>query len=111
MSGPPLPEPPDGNVIRLASGVVRSNDDGKPDYTLVDTHMHERWARHMTANADEKGRNNWKLAHTDEDLHRFLASAWRHFVAFQRGDTDEDHAAALLFNVAGAEHVRRRQNV
>lgn len=112
MSGPhnavDLPIAP---VIELASGVIRSDDAGKPDYTLIDAAMLERWAAHMTANADEKGANNWKLAHTDEDLRRFLASAWRHFMAFQRGDTDEDHAAALLFNVAGAEHVRRRQSV
>lgn len=99
----------DDEIVQLRSGVLRSDDAGKPDYTLVDTVMLERWAAHMTANAGEKGANNWKLAHTDEDLRRFLASAWRHFVAFQRGDTDEDHAAALIFNVAGAEHVRKRR--
>ena len=99
---------PEFALVEHESGVVRSNPAGKPDYTLVDLPMLERWAAHMTANVDEKGRDNWRKARTDEDLDRFLASAWRHFVAWQRGDTDEDHAAALLFNVAGAEHVRRR---
>jgi hypothetical protein len=93
--------------VTLESGMVRSDDTGKPDYTLIDLELLERWAVHMTAAAGAKGRNNWRRAHTRADLDRFLASAWRHFLAFQRGDDDEDHAAALLFNVAGALHVRK----
>lgn len=95
-------------VIRQPSGVVRSDDTGKPDYTLVDLAMLERWAQHMTAHVPSKGRGNWRLAHTEDDLARFKASAWRHFVAYMRGDDDEDHAAALFFNVAGAELAARR---
>ena len=94
--------------VTLPSGMVRSDDQGKPDYTLLDLAMLERWARHMTDQVPSKGRDNWRLAHTEEDRQRFLASLWRHVVAFTRGDTDEDHAAAILFNVTGAEHVRRQ---
>ena len=91
---------------RSESGVVRSVDIGKPDYTLIDTALLERWARLMTAQVPSKGRDNWRNASTDEDLLRFRQSAWRHFLAWQSGETDEDHAAALLFNVAGAELAR-----
>jgi hypothetical protein len=94
--------------ITLPSGMVRGDDTGKPDYTLIDLPMLERWARHMTAQVPLKGHNNWKLASTPEDEARFRQSAWRHFIAWQRGDTDEDHAAALLFNVAGCEYVRSK---
>jgi hypothetical protein len=94
--------------VVYGSGMVRSAQAGKPDYTLLDLVMLERRAAHMTAQVPSKGHNNWRLAHTEEDLQRFLASAWRHFIAWQRGDTDEDHAAALCFNVDGAELVRRR---
>lgn len=97
-----------GNVEH-ASGMVRSDPAGKPDYTTVDLAMLERWAAHMTANVADKGHNNWRLAVAPEDRARFVQSAWRHFVAWSRGDTDEDHAAALFFNVAGAEYVASRE--
>jgi hypothetical protein len=92
--------------VTLPSGMVRSDDSGKTDYTLVDLAMLERWAQHLTRNVGSKGHNNWRLACSEEDLQRFRASAFRHFIQWLRGDADEDHAAALLFNVAGAEHVR-----
>ena len=95
-------------IVTSLAGVNRSDPAGKPDYTLVDLHMLERWATHMTAHIGSKGRNNWRYADTVDDLERFRASAWRHFVAWQRGETDEDHAAALFFNVAGAELVGHR---
>lgn len=92
--------------VTLESGMVRSDDQGKPDYTLLDLDMLERLAVHMTKNVASKGHNNWRKASTEEDLQRFLASFWRHTIAFLRGDTDEDHFAALVFNATGAEHVR-----
>lgn len=94
--------------VTLPSGMVRSDDSAKPDYTLVDLAMLERWAVHMTKNVASKGHNNWRLASTEEDRQRFRASLFRHVVAYLRGDDDEDHAAAILFNVAGAEHVVRQ---
>lgn len=92
--------------VTLDSGMVRSDDAGKPDYTTIDLPMLERWAQHMTANVADKGHNNWRLAAEEADRQRFVQSAWRHFLAWA-GDTDdgEDHAAALIFNVAGAEYV------
>ncbi len=94
--------------LTLASGMVRSDPAGKPDYTTIDLAMLERWAAHMTAQIPAKGHNNWRHASSAEDLQRFRESAWRHFIAWERGLTDEDHAAALLFNIAGAEYVRAR---
>jgi hypothetical protein len=44
----------------------------------------------------------------DEEMARFKESACRHFVQWMRGDVDEDHAAALFFNVCGFEYVRER---
>lgn len=95
-------------LVTSSSGVNRSDPTGKPDYTLVDWDLIERVAIHLTLHAAEKGRDNWRNASTQEDLLRFRASAWRHHVAWDRGHTDEDHAAALFFNVAGAELARSR---
>lgn len=90
------------------SGVLRNVDDDKPDYTLVDEPMLTRWAQHMSNGAKTHGRRNWQKACTADDLLRFRASAFRHFIQWLRGDTDEDHAAALFFNVSGAEMVKTK---
>lgn len=95
-------------IVTSSSGVNRSVPDGKPDFTLVDWDLIERVALHLGAHAAEKGRDNWRNAWTEDDLLRFRQSAWRHHVAWDRGDRDEDHAAALVWNVGGAELVRRR---
>jgi hypothetical protein len=43
-----------------------------------------------------------------EELDRFRASAARHFAQWMAGDTDEDHASAVWFNINGAEYVKER---
>lgn len=53
---------------------------------------------------------NWEKASTAEELARFEASAWRHFVQYMRGDRDEDHVSAVVFNLWGAEMVREKLN-
>jgi hypothetical protein len=47
-------------------------------------------------------------AQSVEELERFRMSAARHFEQWLRGDTDEDHAAAVFFNINGAEYTRSR---
>jgi hypothetical protein len=91
-----------------ATGMVRDTQDGKPDYTLVDYPMLTRWAKHVTLGAEKYGRRNWQLASTEEELERFRSSAFRHFVQWITGDTDEDHAAAVYFNIAAAEMVTEK---
>jgi hypothetical protein len=94
-------------VVELPSGMRRSNTAGKTDYTLVlDGPMFERWAKHMTAAVPSKGKRNWMNAKSEDDLARFREGFLRHAVQWLRGDDDEDHAAALFFNVDGAEYVK-----
>lgn len=90
------------------SGMVRDTQDGKPDFTLIPLFMLERWAMHMTRGAKKYGRENWMLAASREEYIRFRASAFRHLVQWLRGDRDEDHAAAVYFNLAAAEYVYER---
>lgn len=98
-----------GERQEYPSGMRRDTQEGKVDYTLIrDGVMYERWAAHMTKGADKYGRRNWTLAKSSEELDRFRASAARHFEQWMRGDSDEDHAAAVLFNVDAAETVRKR---
>lgn len=89
--------------------MVRDTTSEKTDYSLVlDGPMFERWAKHLTAGARKYDKRNWMKAQGQEELDRFRESAVRHFIMWYQGLTDEDHAAAVLFNVNGAEYVRGR---
>lgn len=103
-----------GRRHQFESGMVRDVTEGKTDYTLVfDGPMFERWAKHLTAGAVEKGygKRNWMQAEGVEEMERFRESAARHFVQWLRGDRDEDHAAAVIFNLNGYEYVRERMRL
>jgi len=55
-----------------------------------------------------RNERNWELARTVEEAIRFRASACRHFFQWMFGERDEDHAAAVFFNIQAAEYVRER---
>ncbi len=98
-----------GKRQEFAGGMVRDVEEGKVDYSLVfDGPMFERWAAHLTEGAKKYDKRNWMKACDEETKQRFRSSAIRHFVQWLRGDTDEDHAGAVFFNVNGYEYVDTR---
>lgn len=100
-----------GERLEFASGMVRDVTTDKTDYSLVlDGPMFERWANHLSKGAQKYSKRNWMLAEGDAELERFRESAFRHFLQWYYGDLDEDHAAAVFFNINGAEYVRGRHN-
>ena len=55
------------------------------------------------------GERNWEKANSEEELLRFKASANRHFEQWLNGyDTEEDHAAAILFNIQAYERLKEK---
>lgn len=91
------------------SGMVRDTTTDKINYSLIfDGPLLERWAKHLTLGAAKYTDRNWMKANGQEELTRFRESAVRHFIQWYRGDVDEDHAAAIYFNVNGAEYVKDR---
>jgi len=84
----------------------RDTQEGKPRYDLIDRAFLRRWAHLMARGAEKYGEENWRLAETEEELRRFKASALRHLMQWLDGEGDEDHAAAVAFNVAAAEMVK-----
>jgi hypothetical protein len=68
-----------------------------------------RWAELMGRGAMKYGERNWEKACSVEELERFKASAFRHMLQWYYGlDKEEDHAAAVFFNIAGAERTKVR---
>ena len=94
------------------SGMVRDVTLGKIDYSLVfDGPMLVRWADHLTKGAMKYEAKNWMKATNQEEYDRFRESACRHFIQVMNGDTDEDHMAAVFFNLNGMAYVKERINV
>lgn len=104
-----------GKRVEYDSGMRRDVQDGKPDFFLCltdlpyDQQLLTRWAALMERGASKYGRRNWQLAVSDEELERFKSSAFRHFMQWISGESDEDHAAAVLFNINAAEYVKAKQ--
>lgn len=94
------------------SGMVRDTSVGKKQYhRVLEGPMFERWVEHLTKGAvkypdNADGTANWTKANSIAEFRRFKQSALRHFLQWYMGDTDEDHAAAILFNVNGVEYIK-----
>jgi hypothetical protein len=96
-----------------ASGMRRDIQDGKPrfDLMLVDGLPFEeqfltRFAALLERGAVKYGERNWQKANSEEELLRFRASAVRHLMQWACGEQDEDHAAAVAFNLMAYEYTK-----
>jgi hypothetical protein len=99
-----------GERLKFESGMQRDVETGKKDYSLcISGPMFERWAALLTRGAEKYERNNWQKARGKAEEERFIRSAFRHFIQWVNGERDEDHAAAVFFNINGAEYVRSQQ--
>ena len=106
-----------GTREEYKSGMRRDTQTDKPDFSLImakdlpyEEQLITRWAGLMTRGADKYGARNWEKACSEEELARFKASAFRHFMQFMAGETDEDHASAVMFNLNAHEYVKYRLN-
>lgn len=108
-----------GDLMQFESGMVRDTSTGKTMWDLTaDGPMLKRWAELLTRGAvgdpnatppkKGYGARNWMKASGDPELARFKESAFRHFMQWYRDERDEDHGAAVFFNINGAEYVRER---
>lgn len=94
--------------------MVRDTAAGKSEpHRLFDGPLLERWAALLTRGGvkypdPEPGVGNWTLAQGVEEAARFRASAVRHFFQWVNGERDEDHAAAVVFNLNGYEYCREK---
>lgn len=96
-----------GKRKEFASGMVRDVTTDKIDWTLaLDGPMFKRYAIHLTKGAIKYAKRNWLKANSAEELEHAKESATRHFMQWLAGDTDEDHASALIFNLNAVERLK-----
>jgi Domain of unknown function (DUF5664) len=100
-----------GQRAEFEGGGHRDTEDDKVDYTLAfDGPMFERYAVHLTKGAKKYEPRNWMLFTDQAALERAQRSLARHFVQYQRGDEDEDHAAAIIFNLNVIERIKEMRH-
>lgn len=58
----------------------------------------KRLAKHYENGAKKYTKNNWRKG---QPVSRYYDSAFRHFLALKDGKVDEDHGAALIWNLIG----------
>ena len=102
-----------GERQEYSSGMRRDVQRSKPrfDLLLTDGLPYEdqfltRLAGLLSRGAEKYGERNWQLANSREELERFKASALRHMTQWACGERDEDHAAAVAFNLMAFEYVK-----
>lgn len=106
-----------GKRQKFESGMVRDTTEGKIEYwRVLIGPMVKRWAAHVTKACVKypdvaPGVPNWTLANGEAELQRFKDSLLRHTMDYYDGKTDEDHAAAIMFNLNGIEYVKEKLNV
>lgn len=90
------------------SGFTREPEGEKPNYVpiftargldIVPHELIERVAEHYYQGGCKYAPNNWRRGTDAESLERNRRSAARHFVAWLNGETDEDHLAAVAWNM------------
>ena len=109
-----------GKRQEFDGGAMRDTEEGKLDYSNLFVHfepMGTRYVIHMT-NGRKKypdpvpGTPNWTLFEaTPEVLARTERSLDRHYKAYRAGMTDEDHAAAILFNLNLCEKIKAKMKL
>lgn len=104
-----------GQRMEYASGMRRDVQDGKARFDLIfpegvpyRDQLLTRFAELLMRGAVKYGDNNWQLANSEEELKRFKASALRHMIQWHCGETDEDHATAVIFNLMAYENTKRK---
>lgn len=98
-----------GTRAEFQGGMVRDTSEGKIRPDLVrDGPMLNRWIIHLTNGAIKYDARNWMKGVLDPaTLERAFESADRHYHQWREGYTDEDHAAAVFFNINQVEYYKQ----
>lgn len=99
--GPITPDHPfalkdSGKVRVFDSGAQRDAADDKERFDLLPVNALARVSGHYAKGAKKYGENNWRKGIPRRE---FLKSGLRHLFKLVRGDVDEDHAAAVAWNI------------
>lgn len=105
-----LPERSTNGMKQYDSGMLREDKTGKPRFDLMwpegvpfSSQLLTRFANLLAHGAEVHGDRNWERGYGDEEMAQYKDSCARHHAQWMAGETDEDHAAAVMFNLLGYE--------
>jgi len=84
-----------GKRQQFDTGAQRDTADDKPRPDLISPFALDRLGEWLRLGAEKYNERNWEQG---IPISRSFASAFRHLLAFQRGEIDEDHAVAFFCN-------------
>jgi len=85
-----------GNRTKFFSGAVRDIQDSKGRFDLIEPEMLFRLARHYEVGAIKYNDRNWEKG---IPVSSNINSAFRHLAKYMQGWQDEDHLAAVIWNI------------
>lgn len=94
-----------GKRAQYATGAQRDTNEGKGRYDLIPPEPMKRLAQLYERGAIKYDARNWEKG---IPVSRCFDSAFRHLYQALAGDEDEDHLAAVLFNVMCVMAFRER---
>ena len=88
----------------------REDKQDKPRYDLIPLDCLKRLAELYARWAKIYWDRNWEEWYKDEKYIEWMkASAFRHFIQWMNGETDEDHPMAVIWNIFWYEHLKNKQ--
>lgn len=96
-------------MTEFPSGAVRDSQEGKVDFVeTISFTAHERFARYMTGKKKKYGVGNFKkgipIESYEQSLLRHIDKYFRNKYENGNDELEEDHLAAIRFNVDGIMH-------
>ncbi len=84
-------------------GMLREDKSEKPIYfDYLPVHVLKRYGEHMLKGAKVHGSGNFLKGGYGKE--KYLDSLYRHLIALKDEETNEDHAASIMFNIIGYMH-------
>lgn len=99
-----------GKVTKFKSGAIRDTQEGKVDFVeTISFTAHHRYAKYMTGKKAKYGTGNFKkgipIESYEQSLLRHIDKYFRNKYENGGDEPDEDHVAAMRFNVDGIMHA------
>ena len=106
---------PDADKRQFDTGAVRDNEDEKPDFTeTISWTAFNRYATYMTGKKSRYGQGNFKkgipIDAYERSLIRHLDKYMRNKYEDGQDEPNEDHLAAMVFNLFGIMHELERDD-
>jgi len=103
-------------ITRFSTGAIRDSQEGKVDFVeTISFTAHHRYAKYMTEKKKKYGAGNFKKGITSQSyewsLLRHIDKYFRNKYENGNDEPNEDHLAAIRFNVDGLMHNEEQEKL